>query len=422
MLRSEDIQEMLTKTPDFWEKWALIIFSGLLVLMIAGTWFIKYPDTIEADGLLIAQNAPKEIVTLQEGRVIRIFVQNNEQVKTGEMLAWIESTGNHSQVIELTRQLDSSLSLLGRGKIEAVSRLFTTHFEKLGELQIGYQQFIIALEQFNDYLVNGFFNKKKQLLESDVATLSKVNQSITQQLSLMEQDMHLAEESFKMNDTLYSQNVLSKEEFGQQKSLYLNKQLSIPRLNATLLSNENQLREKQKEIYQMEHDILQQKIIFEQALQTFKSATNDWIRKYILMSPIDGKVAFTMSIQENQFLEKGKLLGYVNPENTQFYARINLPQNNFGKVDTGLRVQLRFAAYPYQEFGFINGKLNYVSAIGTDSGFLGNVQIDRQLVTDRNIKIQYETGLKTRAIVIIKNTRLLERLYNGLVKATTINK
>jgi HlyD family secretion protein len=33
-------------------------------------------------------------------------------------------------------------------------------------------------------------------------------------------------------------------------------------------------------------------------------------------------------------------------------------------------VQLKVNSYPYEEFGYIQGKLDYISNVATDSGFL----------------------------------------------------
>jgi HlyD family secretion protein len=149
---------------------------------------------------------------------------------------------------------------------------------------------------------------------------------------------------------------------------------------------------------------------------------DDWMRRYVLRSPINGKVVFTMPLQENKFLQQGKLIGYIVPDNAQYYAEVNLSQNNFGKIDTGLQVQLRFDAYPYQEFGFVKGRLNYISRVSSDSGFLATVHLDNGIITNHNNKIQYKNGLKAQAIIVTKNLRLFQRIYYNIVKATSVKK
>ncbi len=78
-------------------------------------------------------------------------------------------------------------------------------------------------------------------------------------------------------------------------------------------------------------------------------------------------------------MQQGKLLGYEVPDNSKYYVETTLPQANFGKVDTGQQVQVRFDAYPYQEFGIINGRLNYIAKVPSDIGFLATVQLNNGL-------------------------------------------
>jgi hypothetical protein len=115
------------------------------------------------------------------------------------------------------------------------------------------------------------------------------------------------------------------------------------------------------------------------------------------------------------------LLRYINPPDAKYYAEIKLPQYNFGKVDTGMKVQLYFDAYPYQEVGFVRGILNYISNISADSTFLGAVSFEKGLTTNQNKPIQYKIGLKAKALIITKDMRLLQRFYYSVVKTTTLN-
>ncbi|MDB5122402.1 MAG: hemolysin secretion protein [Mucilaginibacter sp.] len=420
--RSELAEEIISNKPDFMEKWALLIFLGILLVMLASTWFVRYPDIIEARAILTAQNGPKEIISRQDGRLVRLFFHNNERVSRNEIIGWIESTANHKEIITLSNQIDSGIILLNLNELDKVSKIFNKRYNNLGEIQPVYQQFISAWQIFNDYMVNGFYAKKKNLLMNDISSLNKSKEIIENQKGLTEQDVKIAEESFKMNKKLLDEKVLTKEEYRTQTSRYVNKQLAIPQINNSLLDNQTQQRNKLKEIDQLNHDIAQQKIIFSQTLHSLKSQIDDWVKKYIIKAPIDGKVTFIIPLQENQNVQSGRVLGFVNPIDSHFYAEATLPQYNFGKLDTGLAVQLRFDAYPYQEMGFIEGRLNYISDVPSDSGFLATVKFNHGLMTNNHRLIPYKNGLKAQAIIITKNMRLMERLYYNIVKSTSVGK
>jgi len=417
---SELAQEVISGESDFIERWALSLFFGILLLLFASSWFIKYPDIIEAKAILTARNAPKEIIPRQDGRLVRLFVYNNEPVIKDQVIGWLESTASHQEVIELSKQIDSSIVLLNSNQVSKVSELISKRYYNLGEIQTGYQQFITSWQQFNDYMVNGFYSKKKLLLEDDIRALDSAKQTIQSQRKLTKQDLKLAEETFDMNKKLIDEKVITKEEFRVEKSKYVNKEMSIPQLDATLLGNQTQIRDKLKEIDQLDHDLAQQKVIFGQTLQSLKSQIDDWMKKYVLKSPVNGRISFIVPLQENQYLQAGKLLGYINPNDSHFYAEANLSQYNFGKVHTGLAVQLRFDAYPYQEMGFVEGKLDYVSSIPSDSGFLATVRLTNGLMTNNHKLIPYKPGLRAQALIITQNMRLANRLYYNLIKSTSV--
>lgn len=338
------------------------------------------------------------------------------------MIGWLESTANTQEVFFLSEQLDSSLKLLTKEQSENLSNLFKNNYQNLGELQVPYQVFTTALQQYNDYLINGFYVRKKEMLQKDIGSLRQMNSSIEMQKNLTRQDEDSSRKSLEMNKYLFDEKIISAEEYRVENSKHINKQMTIPQLNTSILATQNQQRDKLKELEQLEHDVTQQKIIFEQALQTLKSSVDEWIHKYTLQTPLDGTVFFTLPLQQNKFIEQGKLLGYINPPDSKFYVEMYLPQNNLGKVDTGMLVQLRFDAYPYQETGFVKGKLDYVSPIATNSGFLATIRLDNGLETNLKNNIQYKNGLKAQAIVITKNMHLLERLYYNIIKATSVGK
>ncbi len=420
-LRSEMAQEIISRKPAGFEKWALLIFLSVLLVVITMSGFIRYPDIIEGAALLTGKNAPKEVVTRFSGRLTGLFVENDQAVTANQVLGWIEGAADPAEVLRLSEKLDSAAKLLADDHLEELSGLFIHRIENLGELQGGYQAFINAWQQFNDYLVNGFFVKRKDMLLHDIRSLQDIRHKIIEQKELKISDNELAKRTFDMNELLYKEKIISDEEYRTAQSNYMNKLAAIPQLEATISSQDNMIRDKQKEINQLEHDVLQQRKLFEQALFTLKSAAEDWVMRFVLRSPADGKLAFVLPLQENQFMEQGKLLAYVTSKDAGYYAELKLPQHNFGRLDTGMKVQLRFDAFPYQEAGFISGKLDYISGMAIDSGFLGRVDLP-SLKTSRNKEIPFKNGLKARALVITSDMSLLQRIYYGITRSLEMNK
>ncbi len=233
-LRSEMAQEIISRQPGFLEKWSLLVFLAILLLIFSGTWFVHYPDVVTTRAIILAENAPKEIIVRQEGLLTKLIVKNGQLVKRNDVIGWIENTE--------------------------------------------------------------------------------------------------------------------------------------------------------------------------------------------LRAPIDGKLSFNIPVHENKYLKPGTLLGYVIPYNANYYAEIVLPQNNFAKMDTGLHVQLRLDAYPYAEWGFLDGTIAYIADVPSDAGFLATIRLNNSLMTNDKKKLSVKNGLRAQAMIVTKDMRLLQRFYYGFVKSTSIDK
>lgn len=229
------------------------------------------------------------------------------------------------------------------------------------------------------------------------------------------------EAQIKFNKILLDQKVLTNEEFRVQNSRFVNKQLALPTLEKSAIDNHVQRVSKIKEIEQIDHDMVKETTTYWQVLQTLKSKIDEWEKKFIIKSPVSGNVYFTIPLQENQFIAHNKLIGYVSPTNSISYAETILSQYNFGKINTGLEVQLRFDAYPFQENGYVNGKIDYISNVPSDSGFRAMIKLSAGLKTNVNRPIPYKPGLKAHALIITKNMRLLQYLYYNIIKSISLN-
>jgi multidrug efflux pump subunit AcrA (membrane-fusion protein) len=213
---------------------------------------------------------------------------------------------------------------------------------------------------------------------------------------------------------LSADKVIAAAEFRAEQSKYLSKTMSIPQINASLINNESSRHEKEKEIAQLDNDITQQRSLFLQALNTLKAQLDDWKSKYLLISAATGKVAFPAIIEEKTQIKQGQMVCVVNPEHTQYYATVLIPQANFGKIRIGERVLLKLSAYPYREFGALKGSLNFISSIPTDSGFIAKVILPEDLSINYKKQIVYRDGLTAQAEIITEDLKLSDRLFNEL--------
>ena len=414
--RSEAVNEIISDRPSFLVRWGLSIFLLVLVGIICLSWFIRYPDIVTAKAKLTSLNAPKAIVTKTGGKLVSLNTKEDDMVEAGTIIGAMESIGNPRQVLQLDTMLHSLTQLVEANNTSNLKYYTQTKYAQLGELQTAYQIFAQALLTYSNYIPGGFFVNKKSLLITDKDRLQNLQQKLETQKILAEQDLVLEQKTMEAQEQLLKEKVISPLEYRIEKSKLLSKMLSLPPADAGIIANAGQQTDKQKEMMELDNQIIQQKMIFIQALSTFKNAVEDWKNRFLLIAPLRGRVAFATFLQTSQQLQLGQTICYINPENSSYYAEMFIPQNNFGKVATGQKVLLNFQAFPNQEYGSLVGKIDFISRIPTDSGYLAKVVLTEGLTTNYHKNIQFRDGLMATSQIITKDMRLLQRMYFTLMK------
>ena len=421
LLRSGEVQEFISHKPNFIIRWGITVFFIILVSLAIVCWFIQYPDLVVSRAKLNSINAPKEIITHTDGKLIKVLVKENDTVHTGQVMAHMESLANPDAVLQLSKQVEAINKTIENNQTNEIVRFFSnssnqTFANQLGEIHTYYQTFILAFITFKNYLNNGFYLHKRIMLQTDLQNIQKQNIILNTQKDLLTKDLSLTNETFKANESLAKDKVISSMDYRNEESKLIAKKMTLPQINSSIVSNESQQNEKRKEIAELENQIIVQKSIFIQALQTFKSQLQAWEYKYLLKSSIDGTVSFTGFFQENQEIRSGQALFYIQPNNTNYFVEMLIPQYNFGKVKQGQEVLLKFQAYPYEQFGAVVGKIDYINKLPTDSGYLAKVVLPQGLTTNYKKELKFRNGLYAEANIVTENMRLLERFYYNLVK------
>lgn len=419
IIRSEEIIELISNKPGWLIRRGVSVFFLVLLACGAGTYFIQYPDVVKADATVVPVNAPKPVVAKTTGRLIKLFKTDGANCIAGDIIAFLESTAKHEEVIQLSHLVDSLQLLTDSNRIEEIPILFLKNqngFTQLGELQTNYRSFAESFLNFTNYLNTGYYVKRKLMLQKDLFNTKRLYSNLLSQKSLQQKDLSLIQQTHDAQQLLKDDKVISDYDMRNEESKLIGKKMSIPQVNASLISNENQQNALLKEMMDLDNQIVQQKKIFVQALNSFKSNVEEWKAKYILTAPVDGTVSLAGFLQENQQVDIGKTVCFIIPANTQYFCEVLLPQTNFGKVKTGQDVLLKFQSYPYQEFGSVKGRMDIIKNIPTDSGYLSKVIMPQGLLTNYNKQLVFTNGMKAQAEIITENMRLSDRLLNGLKK------
>ncbi|OFV10470.1 MULTISPECIES: HlyD family efflux transporter periplasmic adaptor subunit [Sphingobacterium] len=412
-LHSEDLNEIITKPPSWLLQRGISLILGTVVLILGLSVFIRFPEIVTSSVKFNSINAPKIITSRNNGILVKILVKDGDWVKTGTELAYLESTADHSQVTMLIDRLQNLKKV--DNEDYNLESLIAPNKLNLGELQGSYQNFYLAYLNYRAASNDGIYQKQRGVLEQEKINLARQYEKESQSFKLQHQQLKLAEEEFEKYQLLAQKKIISPSELHQKEALLLAKRQTIPQMENNLIGYEGNILSKNRELSDLSNQINEESKKFVQALNSFISEAETWKRQFILTSPVNGKLIYGSFLQENQSVKIDQPLFYVNPNNDQYYGELMLPQVVSAKVKKGQKVLIKVRSYPYQDYGYLNGKIDYISDIPMqDSVFFAKVTLFRS-ATDSLIILK--PGIYGDAEIITEDKSIFKRIWDNLTKS-----
>jgi len=416
-VHSDDMQDIITTVPSWILRWGITLFFCVLLLIVGLSALIRYPDIVKATLKINSPNTPKPIQSKIQGKLVKILVKENENVKTGQLLAYIESTANHNEVINLLSMLKQIQKDVQLNRSLAGTFLNGANITQLGELQASYQTFFQEYLLFQSSTNNGFYLKKKAYLQKDLIDLNQQKLQINDEKVLQQRDYTLAEQEFHIYEKLVQEKAGSASELRNEESKYLAKKTLLVQTDASLVSANTNLSSKQKEILELENQIVQEKSKFLQALYNLISQIDDWANKYILTASQNGKLIYAGVVQENQEVIPNQEVFYINSGNEHFFGEMEIPQDNMGKVKEGQEVLVKLKGYPFEEYGMIRGTIKYIADVPyKDSVFMSKVDFKIKNSSDLKRPIHLKQGMMADAEIVTQDATILQRISRSFFK------
>lgn len=409
-LRSEEIQEILTRMPHWMIRWGNLVIFLLFVIVFFFSWYIKYPDVITSQIVITTNNPPQKLVSRISGKIEVILVKNKEYVRANIPLAVIENTANYKDVFRLSRALSQKENSFKNFPFSAFENAQLGDIENYFAL---FQKESIA-NDLNTQLKPFVVQSKAQGYET--IQLKERLQLLESQKSINQNEIILQKNDLDRYEGLYKKGIIATQELEQHKLTYLQVERNYKNLLSAISSLKSSLNElnknsKTNEINESVENVnLERNLI--QAYYQLKKAIKDWELTYVLRSSIDGKVSFMQLWSENQTVNAGENVFVIIPtKETGYIGKLKAPAQNSGKIKVGQDVNIRLANYPDREFGLIKGKIKTISLTpDKDGSLLIDVALPKGIETSYKKQIIFQQEMIGSADIVTEDLRLIERL------------
>lgn len=411
-LRSEEVQDILTKVPHWMIRWGTVMIFAIISMLFFVSWFIKYPDVVNTEIVITTNIPPEKVVSKSSGRIEAILVKNKEIVSKNSMLAIIENTANYKDVFLLKNIIDH-YNINDFNKEFPFSKLKNT---QLGEIESTYAIFQkdYQAQELNHDLQPFEIENRAQI--SEKIQIKERLEILLQQKGINESELQLQKNEIDRFEVLFNKGIISAQEMEAKKLTFLQAQKNYRNLLSSISQLKSSLIDNTKSSKNLQINSTKEEVNLgrnmSQSFFQLKKTIKDWELAYALKSSISGKVTFLQIWTENQTINVGDNVFSIIPDDkNSFIGKVKAPALNSGKIKIGQIVNIRLANFPDREFGVLRGKIQNISLVpDKDGNLLIDVALPNALLTSYNKKIVFQQEMKGSAEIVTEDLRLIERI------------
>jgi multidrug efflux pump subunit AcrA (membrane-fusion protein) len=418
-LHSEEVQEIMGKIPGWILRWGLTIIFSIILLLVTGSYFFRFPEIVKAPLIITTYNTPAILKTSTGGKIEKILVVNEQIVNKGDVIAVIKNSADYGDILAV----DTLLSQFGSA-MEWDNLVTCNNFNQiysLGALQNIYINFQKNNKQFRHYLHQNLLPLKIKLLKEQISRQYEILEKTLKQYELEKQDIGLAHNSFKRDSILYNMDLkaLNKAAYESSLQAYIQKKAAGVSFEKTLKTAELNILELKENLVELklqhERELNQYRLALDESWQLLKSSIDQWKEKYVIISPIKGKITFTSYWSINQVVNAGDRLATVVPlDETRIIAKAVISPVGLGKVQKGQVVHIKLAGFPFMQYGMLKGVLSSVSLVPEEEGYIALIDITDGMETTYKEQLKFHQEMSGTAEIITEKKRLISRFIKPL--------
>lgn len=424
--------EILTSEPSRLFQWTLYIMIALLLVALAWSFVGRADVIVKANGKLGPELKEQNVYAPIEGDVVDVYMTEGTPVQKGDPLVRINAIG----AVELANKaLAAELKLLDA---QRRYQLFPVQKKAMEQRLDMLRKQIEAEEKAHEQRVTQTMAK---LAEEEKVKLEKARAKLEKAKGEMEHAKRVAAKYQRLYRSPDGGGVAKKDVVDKQKD-YQGKLVDYRLAKAELAEFEIQMNkkylEKQEDIQKKAENLMSLYVQYEEQAYKIKQQelrTEMELRQAQLEADASARVKFEDIDEENFLLVSAPVNGIVTtahvthagdrvetkrpvagiaPRNAPMILHIDIEEKDRGFLREGMPVKMKFNAFPYQRYGFIKGKLLYISPsanINRDTKKLvynGRVSLDERHFTVGDAQMPLRYGMSAVAEIVVRKRRLID--------------
>ena len=419
-LRSEEVQEILSRPPHALVRYGISIICSVIIILFVGSFFFRYPDIVQGDVVITTENPPVWLVAKSTGKMKELNCYDKQEVRQGDVLAVIDNPASTKDVQSMNRLL--STVIITDSSFYIPKELLIKSFE-LGSLQSNFSAFTKAAMNYDNFRTLNLTTQEKSSVLKQIVNRKIYSSELQKQLEMKKQELIISKSAYGRDKLLFSQKIISASDMETAEQTYLNKQQDLQQLQTSIALQNVEFSQMKESVNKLSMQYLLEKHQFFSELKStqreLKAAIENWQQTNLLKASQSGKVTFNSFWKRNQNINSGdKVFAIVSRNPGQLIGKIKVAASGSGKIQTGQRVNIKVAGYPYLEFGLLQARTTDISLVSNNEYYSVEVNFPNGLQSTVNKKIRFTGEMSGTAEIITENRSLMER-FSTPVKLLT---
>jgi multidrug efflux pump subunit AcrA (membrane-fusion protein) len=412
---NEEVREIMKEIPGSLLRWGATVIFLIFASIIIGSYFFTFKEIVSAPLIITTTNPPAPLISKASGRIERWFVSDGTMVNRDDNVALIENTASLKDIFRLQdilNELDSS-ETSGILAFELPENLL------LGELQELYNQFYRNWEGYKNYLKENFLPQKIELLQQQTIKQEEQYQLSLKEKQMIEQELAIAKIGFGRYESMLGKGGISESQLEEERARLIQSERGYTSFLSSLKSAEINLINQKRSLLDLQEQYRNEIAKFESditdEISILKNQLKNWKDKYLLISPIKGKVTLTKYWSENHVISSGERIAtIVPPDSTMIICRAVVPSSGISKINIGQKVNIKLIGYPYMEYGTLTGKIQSISLVPGENGYVAEIRLKEGMLSSYSEQLKLVQEMDGTAEIITKEMRMIYRFINPL--------
>jgi len=420
-LHSEEVNDILSRPPKWIISWGVSLIFTIVVILVTGSVFFRYPEIITAPITVSSGNMPVRLKARINGKLVSLLVKDSANVVPNEPVAILETAASYEDFILLENSSNVFKEAFRKDSIPK-QNLFRMSMQ-LGSIQPYFSTFIKSLDDYNNFMDADYHTKKITILNKQLEEQKSILVLGGSQLQGLSEQYLLAKTGFDRDSVLFEQKAISQADLEQSKIKRLSSRQSLDNMKGTVANMRLGILQSEQSIFELKQDKNEKLQQLKRSLignfDNLSSQMAEWLQMYVLVSPIYGRVSYSRYWQKNQNVSAGDVVLAVIPEERAGVAgKIYLPLQGSGKVKLNQKVNIKLDNFPYMEYGMIEGRIRGMSSVPVEIDGVKVIALEIEFLNGltSNYGIELNSGEEMSGIadIITEDISLFQRLVNPL--------